>query len=275
MENLATSQEPAQVLPGQLPTQDPAPQAEPAQAPDQFAAVTRKEMDLWQKTQELNQREKELNDRMGKYDNIQDPRGALDAFGYSYEDIVNHELGQEEPKQLTQEEMKAQIMSEIRADQEKTRAEKEREASTSRAEQEHLSQIKTHLDSKVESYEALLAFGNEKDVYGVIEEVYKKSGKILPIEQAAVMAEKNALTQLQDLLKSEKVRSLLQRELGAPQHQGERTLSRENPELNQSAQLRMPDTLTNNTFNQGRPAQASSRPLTDQERMANAISKLN
>lgn len=126
--------------------------------------------------------------RLKRYEEINDPMELLKEKGFSYEDIIARNLNPEEV------DFKGEIKT-LREELEsykKSAEEKEKkllEKQNEEVKTGYLEHIKKFTESNAEKYELINSLGHHKDVFEVIEETYKQTGKIISDAEAADLVE--------------------------------------------------------------------------------------
>lgn len=170
-----------------------------------WAAIAKKEqrlvheqLALRKRQDEVTAKEKELQTKLTPFQEFEvlkskDPIAALRGLGFTETDIFNW-LAQSEKKELTPEEKATQA-----AQTEIEKFKKEQAELAERQEKEKEAQVLTRFKGRIkdflgknkEKYEASADYGEiaEKAAYDIIEEVYRKAGEIVTIDEAFQMVE--------------------------------------------------------------------------------------
>lgn len=180
----------------------------PAPAPekprsDRFAALARKEADVYRKQQAVRAQQAELARQAeeikafneAKRQAALNPMAALKQLGLTYEQITQFVLNDEKP---TPEAEVLSVRQELEEFKRQTRDEQQRilEAQRAAAAQEQQQiveafreEVKEYVGQHTDTYELTTLYNGENLVSDVIEEHFKQSGKLLTIPEAAKMVE--------------------------------------------------------------------------------------
>lgn len=191
-----------------------------------FAALSKKEKAIRQRESELNSKMAALEERMKSLEPKKveepvresleqrikrDPLKALEEAGLSYEKLTqlvlnDGKISTESQMQLMREELDNKYKSEIE------NLRKEIESKEVKKQQEHEKQVVENFKIELaqfvdtgEEYELIKANNAVDTVYQVIEEHYKKSGRVLSNKEAADAVESHLLEEARKLLKLKKL----------------------------------------------------------------------
>lgn len=194
--------------------------AEEERVAAKYAEIARRNSALRNKQREIKapmlEKESELEkaraeiERLKKYEDITDPMELLKLKGMSYEDLIARNLNPEEADTKGEiQKIREELESYKKAAEEKEKTNLEKE--NSRVIEGYIAHMKKFTESQGEKYELINSLGHHKDVYEVIVETHKKSGKILTDEEAADLVEQylqmQAEKQLDQLSKLSKLKN--------------------------------------------------------------------
>lgn len=182
---------------------------------EKMALLMRRERALTQREQAIKdrvrndpeflefQKFKKLRERSGEA-----PDELLKEFGWDYDKLIRHKLGEKEKEPSMEEKLMGKIEAlEARlSDRDKAEKAHEEERITKGA----LHQIEKELEGNGDDFELTMLNNGSTLVYDVIKEHYLKTGETLPIKQAAQAVEEYfEQQQLDKLAKSKKLRKRL------------------------------------------------------------------
>ena len=169
----------------------------PEQDPDfvrRFNALARKE-------RELLQRESEMKERLGEFENYQKERAKLkespieflESNGWKFQDLADYVLNNNKPTAETQvsrlqkrlDEMEAERKAEIENRERQAKEEENKKTITA-----FKNSIKELVSSNNEQYELINHFNAIDTVYDVIQNYYNQNGEVLDTAKAAAEVEK-------------------------------------------------------------------------------------
>jgi len=199
-------------------TGTPAPEVKKTEDTDfsrRFAALSKRQKDLFNKEQELKKQElryKELEEIESLRE--KNPLEYLKKKNMNFDDLLSSVLKENEPPtvedKLTALEKKIEAYQ--KAEEEKAlRAKEEAEKAAKENEQKAIDGFKKEIDafikSDVEKYELINANGATEMVFEVISENYQKTQQVMPTEEAAQLVEAYLEQELDKILKLKKVAS--------------------------------------------------------------------
>ena len=150
----------------------------------------------------LKERESEIESlkaelaRLKKYEEVEDPMELLSLRGIKYEDLISRNLN---PEAFDQKTEYKKVMDEVASlrkelsdrDEAKKREEEERTSkSIEEGKRQYLDHLKKFTENNLEKYELVHAFGAHEDVFDVIAETMRKTGKLISDDEAAELVEK-------------------------------------------------------------------------------------
>lgn len=172
---------------------------------DRFAALARKEAEVFRKAQAVRAQQAELARQAeevrafqaAKKAALANPAEALKALGLTYEQITEYMLNDQKPTPQLEIQSVKQEFEEFKR---QAREEQERILQQQRAmaaqEQEQIisafrDEVKEYVDQHAETYELTALYGGHSLVSDVIEEHFKQSGKLLTTPEAAKLVEEH------------------------------------------------------------------------------------
>lgn len=160
---------------------------------------------LLEKNAELEKYKAEVA-RLKKYEDINDPMELLKEKGWSYEDIIARNLNPEEYDNKSEvQKLREELESYKKSSEEKEKTLLERQKEEVKT--GYLAHIKKFTESEAEKYELINTLGHHSDVYEVIEETYKKTGKVISDQEAADLVEQFLEKQLDQYAKINKLKN--------------------------------------------------------------------
>lgn len=185
--------------------------AEDERFAQKMAIIMRREKQLLEKERQLKdrlrtdpeflefQKFKKLREKAGEA-----PDELLKEFGWDYDRLIRHKLGEKEKEPSQEEKLQARIdaLEEKLSQREKT----EQETQAQAQERAALHQIQKELEANNEEFELTLLNNASNLVYDVIKEHYSSTGEILPTKQAAQAVEDYLDKETEKLTKSRKLR---------------------------------------------------------------------
>lgn len=182
---------------------------------EKMALIMRRERALQQKERAIKERLRNDPDYLEfqKFKKLREKAGEapdelLKEFGWDYDRLIRHKLGEKEAEPSAEEKLQARIdaLEAKLSEREKMERESEEERITRGA----LHQIDKTLQENEDEFE-LTVFNNASQlVYDVIKEHYLKTGETLPIKAAAQAVEEHfEREQLEKFAKSKKLRRKL------------------------------------------------------------------
>lgn len=150
---------------------------------------------LLEKDSKIQQLEAELA-RLKKYEEVEDPMELLNLRGIKYEDLIARNLN---PEAFDQKTEYKKVMDEVAAlkkelsdrDEAAKRAQEEKEMqSVEEGKRQYLDHLKSFTEKNLDKYELIHAFGAHEDVFDVIAETMRKTGKLISDDEAAELVEK-------------------------------------------------------------------------------------
>jgi hypothetical protein len=133
----------------------------------------------------------------------EDPFAALELLGCTMQDIVDAALRHGEPETV---ELKIERLERERAD-ERRAAQEMSEQHAQRVLDEHRHMTVQFVDSRPDEYEMLVATGQQHVVFDMIESHWAETGEVLPVADAATVAEDYFLEEAERLMATKKLSS--------------------------------------------------------------------
>lgn len=212
----------------------------------QFAALARKEKKIQSERQALEARNKELEEKIKKYEAFEEkkknaktnPFDYLSEAGLTYDELTEAVLngGKPQPKDKATELEEKFNTLQAKIEQEK---QEKAEAEQKRLEEENEKVIKAFKDSvnkqladKRDSYELINLYDAQELVISTIEAHFEKTKEILDVDAAADLVEKHLESEVKKLANSNKFKDKFKLEEPAQQQQEKKstvTLSSEMP----------------------------------------------
>jgi hypothetical protein len=207
----------------------PAAEVKPTEDPrfaEKFAALTKKEREIFQK--EL--RMKEMEQRLRRFEELErlkseNPYAFIKETGVDLEKTLLAAAREGEPP--TVDDKVSELQSQIQKLQEmlKTKEETEIKTKEQMAMEQFKSNLKNHITSKADDYELILANDAVDTVFDVIQTHFEKTkqdlgeGEILPFDKAAELVENYLLEKTKKAIQAKKISQLLQAQQPAPEPQ--------------------------------------------------------
>lgn len=150
---------------------------------------------LIEKDSKIQELEAELA-RLKKYEEVEDPMELLNLRGIKYEDLIARNL---DPESFEAKSEYKKVMDEVAAlkkelsDRDEAARRKEEELAQRSIEdgkKQYLEYLKSYTEKNIEKYELIHAFGAHEDVFDVIAETMRKTGKLISDDEAADLVEK-------------------------------------------------------------------------------------
>ena len=176
-----------------------------------FAALTKREKKLVEERAKM----KELENRVKEYEGIKEQgvAKALEAFGFSIDDVINYALGEDaeafkepvDPNEQLRKEFEEYKQSIEQKEQDAIKARQEAEQKQiDQAITNHKDAIAETISKNSEKYELIASQGQQELVWEVTEAHFNETGEILSIEDAADKVESYLEAEVQKLLKLKK-----------------------------------------------------------------------
>lgn len=255
-----------------------APKVEEVPAPkerssEKFAALARKEAEIFRKQQAVRQQQQILAqqaEQLRAFEQAKraaklNPLDALKQMGLTYEELTEYVLNDNKPTPTAEVQSVRQELEEYKR---QAREEQERLAAQQKqaalAEQQRIvedfrNEVNEYVAQHAETYELTSLYGGANLVSEVIEEHFRQSGKLMNVAEAAKLVEEH-YEDLARKAQATKKFAATQQKAASPQAQ------------TQASAPRMGPTLTNDlTANVAAKAQS---PRSDAERIAAAIARL-
>lgn len=150
---------------------------------------------LQEKDSKIQQLEAELA-RLKKYEEVEDPMELLNLRGIKYEDLIARNLN---PESFDQKTEYKKVMDEVAAlkkelaDRDQLAKQREEELAKQSVEEgkkQYLDHLKAFTEKNLDKYELIHAFEAHEDVFDVIAETMRKTGKLISDDEAAELVEK-------------------------------------------------------------------------------------
>jgi hypothetical protein len=150
---------------------------------------------LQEKDSKIQQLEAELA-RLKKYEEVEDPMELLNLRGIKYEDLIARNLN---PESFDQKTEFKKVMDEVAAlkkelaDRDESAKKREEEAahqSVEEGKKQYLDHLRSFTEKNLDKYELIHAFEAHEDVFDVIAETMRKTGKLISDDEAAELVEK-------------------------------------------------------------------------------------
>jgi hypothetical protein len=251
---------------------EPAPEQPKERNSERFAALARKEAEVYRKQQAIRQQQAEIARQAEEVKAFQDlrrqaalnPLEALKSLGLSYEQITEYMMNDNKPTPSLEvvslrqelEEFKKQSQSEREA------ARRAAEEMAAKEQQQIIEQFRGEVSEYVkqhsETYELTALYGADNLVYQVIEEAFNQSGKVLAIPEAAKMVEEHLEELAQQAQRTKKFAA--KQSVASPQAPVAASVPRSGP------------TLSNDLT--AAATGSPQRPRTDADRVAAALARL-
>lgn len=172
---------------------------------DRFAALARKEAEVFRKQQAVRAQQAEIARQseqikafeQAKRNAVLNPVEALKALGLTYEQITEYMLNDQKPTpQLEVQSVRQELEEFKRQAREEQRQVLEQQKAMAAQEQEQIisafrDEVKDYVDQHAETYELTALYGGHSLVSDVIEEHFKQSGKLLTTPEAAKLVEEH------------------------------------------------------------------------------------
>lgn len=172
---------------------------------ERFAALARKEAEVYRKQQAVRQQQAEIARQAEEVKAFQDlrrqaalnPVEALKALGLSYEQITEYMMNDNKPTPSLEVVSLRQEMEDFKKQQQTERdaARRQAESMAAQEQQQIIEQFRGEVTDYVkqhsETYELTALYSADNLVYQVIEEAFNQSGKVLAIPEAAKMVEEH------------------------------------------------------------------------------------
>jgi hypothetical protein len=240
---------------------------------DRFAALARKEADLYRRQQAVRQQQAEIARRAEEVQRFNElkrqaalnPLDALKELGLSYEQITEYIMNDNKPTPSAEVMSLKQELEDFKRAQ---REEAERQRTTQReqidAEQRQIvetfrSDVKDYIQQHADTYELTALYNGETLVSGVIEEYFGETGKLLTMPEAAKMVEEH-FEELARKAQATKKFAATQPKAASPQVQANGSAPKLGPTLSNDLTARV--------------ASNPQRPRTDEDRIAAALARL-
>lgn len=255
----------------------PEPVVEKPPAPpraDRFAMLARKEQDLLRKQQAVKQQQAVLArqaEEVRQFEALRrqatlNPLDALKSLGLSYEQITEYVLNDNKP--TPNAEVQA-LRSELEDFKTQARREQEELLRQQRALQEQEQQaiinnfreeVNEYVSQHADTYELTTLYGGANLVYGVIEEHFNQTGKVMALPEAAKLVEEH-YEELARKAQQAKKFAATKQEVAQPQGQTAAPAPKLGPTLS-------------NTLNAGVTAGIPKSQRSDADRIAAALARL-
>jgi len=251
----------------------PVPEKPKERASDKFAALARKEAEVYRRQQAVKQQQAEIARQAEeirafqemKRQAVMNPVEALKQLGLTYEQVTEYLMNDNRPTpsaevmSLKQEldEFKRQQQSEQRRllEEQRSRMEAEHQQTV----EQFRSEVSDYIAEHAETYELTALYGGASLVSDVIEEHFKQTQKLMTTAEAAKLVEEH-YEDLARKAQATKKFAVTQQKAASPQV----------PQQTQAP--RMGPTLTNDLT--ARVAANPQRPRTDEDRIAAALARL-
>jgi antitoxin component of RelBE/YafQ-DinJ toxin-antitoxin module len=216
----AAGQTPQAEAPAEAPKEPPKeapkePDQEEVKAHERFIAAAKREKALREKERALKAQEAEVLSLKSAREKVKaDPLAALEELGLTYEQITNLILERDAPaKEPSPAELAAKIAREEIEKYKAERAKVEQEEQ-SRITERQIASVKQQIAdiaaSGGEKYELVSALGATERVWEHAAEVFEKTGKVLPLEEAIAAVEAQIEAEItQNVLGLKKVAKLM------------------------------------------------------------------
>lgn len=172
---------------------------------ERFAALARKEAEVYRKQQAVRQQQAEIARQAEEVKAFQDlrrqaalnPVEALKALGLSYEQITEYMMNDNKPTPSLEVVSLRQEIEDFKKQQQAERdaARRQAESMAAKEQQQIIEQFREEVTDYVkqhsETYELTALYSADNLVYQVIEEAFNQSGKVLAIPEAAKMVEEH------------------------------------------------------------------------------------
>jgi TPP-dependent indolepyruvate ferredoxin oxidoreductase alpha subunit len=255
-------------------------EAAPAPAPapekprsDRFAALARKEAEVFRKQQAVRAQQAEIARQAEEIRAFQEakrqaalnPIDALKQLGLTYEQITEYVLNDNKPTPSAEVQLVRQELEEFKRVQreEQQRLVEQQKAMIAQEQQQIISAFRDEVNDYVtqhsETYELTALYGGHNLVADVVEEHFKQSGKLLTIPEAAKLVEEH-YEDLARKAQATKKFAATQQKVASPQGQTTATAPKIGP------------TLSNDLSAVATAAPKS--PRSDADRIAAALARL-
>lgn len=228
--------------------------------------MARRFTSLTKREKQTLERERKLKEQWGEVENYQkakelakkDIDSFLRAHGLDYSKVTDFYLNNSKPTPEMQIEALREQIEQDKRDRE-ARALRDEEEQVNRVVEGHKVQIRDYIDSKPDDFELIRTHDAYDTVFETIEEVWKKTGQILPMDKAAAQIEEELENETKRLLGLKKVQKLYKpSESVSEEEPSKETVSPEKsptvPKMVVSGQSTSPKTLTNTMVSQATPA---------------------
>lgn len=266
----------------------------PAKDPKQELFST-KFANLSRKERELLEKEKTIKSQYSEIERLNSIKGsakekvneALEFLGLSLNDVIQYELSKIDQEMLEDDDsiegrykkLEKKLAAIEQKEQEALLRKQEEEA---RKEQEYIeetisafkNEINGFLQERADTYELIAVQQAHDQVFEVIEENFRLTGQVMPIEEAANLVEAYFEEEAKRILaQSKKLKAVLPVDEAMSQAQEviKASVSKHQETVN-GAKSRVSPTLTQDIVTQ--PANAPSRPLSREESLRRAAQKL-
>lgn len=250
-----------------------APEKPKERSSDKFAALARKEAEVFRKAQAVRQQQAALARQaeeikafqQAKQSALLNPLDALKQLGLTYEQITEYVLNDNKPTPNAEVQAVRQEIEEFkRSQREEQQRLLEQQKAIATAEQQQIveqfrEEVNEYVSQHSETYELTALYNGANLVSDVIEEHFKQSGKLLSIPEAAKLVEEHYEDLARKTLATKKF-AATQQKAASPQ------------EVQQTPAPRMGPTLTNNLT--ATVAANPQRPRSDEDRIRAALARL-
>jgi hypothetical protein len=251
---------------------EPAPEQPKERNSERFAALARKEAEVYRKQQAVRQQQAEIARQAEEVKAFRDlqrqaalnPLEALKALGLSYEQITEYMMNDNKPTPSLEVVSLRQELEEFKkqSQAERDAARKQAQELAAKEQQQIIEQFRGEVSEYVkqhsETYELTALYGADNLVYQVIEEAFNQSGKVLAIPEAAKMVEEHLEELAQQAQRTKKFAA--KQSVTSPQASVAASAPKPGPTLSNSL----------SAVATGSP----QRPRTEAERVAAALARL-